>query len=596
MAAVIAHRGPDHQGVWVEGPAGLGYRRLAILDLSERGNQPMTSTDGRHVIVFNGEIYNFRELRAALEARGETFTTTGDTEVVLAAFRRDGAASFRALNGMFGLAIWDRTEERLVLARDRFGQKPVYLARTPRGIVFGSEIKSLLESGRTRRAIDWAGLHELCWFGNALGPRTLFDGIEKLEAGHHLTLDRHGSKSEAFWSIENVRPHTDPIDEATARVRSLLDGAVKRHLVSDVPVGVFLSGGIDSSAIALHAARHLGPKFATYSVGFDFDAGELPRARFVADRARSDHHEIVVRGANIADVVRTLVRHHDQPFGDAANIPLYLLAQQLGGALKVVLQGDGGDEIFAGYRRYNVLAFERVWRALATVTPLLAKLPEHRHRQRLERFLRAVGEPDAGRRMALLLTEESEHPSPVRLLGPAVREQMAGSNPFARYAELNERLAKLDPVQRMLHTDCSILLPDIFCEKVDRSTMARSLEVRLPFLDTELAEYVLGLPSHYKVHRLEKKWLLRRALRGTVPDEILDAPKRGFDVPYGSWLRGPLRPMLEDSLLHGRCAREGLVDVGACRNAIDEHVSGRLNHGFLLYKMLQFALWTEEYL
>jgi len=595
MATVVAHRGPDAHGTWVDGSVGLGHRRLAILDLSARGNQPMASQDGRYEIVFNGEIYNFRALRSALEARGETFTTTGDTEVVLSAFRRDGVASFSTLNGMFAIAIWDRHEERLVLARDRFGQKPLYLHRRAHALVFGSEIKSILATGRSPRELDWAGLHEFCWFGATLGARTLFGQIEKLLPGHHLSFDRSGATSAAFWSIENVRTRTDSVEDATARVRDLLDRAVERHLESDVPVGVFLSGGIDSSALALLAARYRGPGLATYSVSFDFDPGELARARVVATQAHANHHELNVRGTDIAEVVRTLIHHHDQPFGDAANIPLFLLARQLGGAVKVVLQGDGGDEIFAGYRRYNVLGFARAWQLAARIAPLRF-LAGRRSGQRLERFLRAIGSRDAGRRMALLLTEESASRSPVRLLGAAVRDQVARTDPFARYGEFDARLRDLDVVQRMLHTDASILLPDVFCEKVDRATMAQGLEVRLPFLDTELTDYVLGLPSNYKVHRLQKKWLLRRALRGTVPDEILDAPKRGFGVPYGAWLRGPLRALMEEALLHGRSAREGLVDVVACRRAIDEHVGGRLDHGFLLYKMLELALWAEEYL
>ncbi|SDB36890.1 asparagine synthase (glutamine-hydrolyzing) [Bauldia litoralis] len=589
MAMSIGHRGPDHQGAWIDGPIGLGHRRLSILDLAARANQPMASIDGRYHVVFNGEIYNFPALRNELLALGDRFATTGDTEVILAGYRRDGVASFARLNGMFALAIWDRTEQRLVLARDRFGQKPLYLARSPSGLVFGSEIKCLLASRRVTARIDAPGLHEFCWYGTTLGARTLFAGIERLEPGHHLTIDRDGARQASFWRIDHVRPCADTLEDATARVTSLLEAAVRRHLISDVPVGVLLSGGIDSSAITTLAARHAS-RVDSYTVSFDFDPGEMAKARLVAEHVGTSHHEFVVRGADIAGVIRALVRQHDQPFGDAANIPLYLVAQQLGGKPKVVLQGDGGDEIFAGYRRYNVLAFERLWRALARGAPALQLLPRH---ARLERLLHAVGAPDPGRRMALLLTEESAQSAPTRLLGADARVSAEQTDPFVRYGELHRRVGPLDPVQRMLYTDASILLPDLFCEKVDRATMAHGLEVRLPFLDTELTDYVIGLPSSSKVRWLGKKWLLRRALRGTVPDTILNGPKRGFGVPYRAWLRGPLLPVLEATLLHGR---SGMFDPEACRRAIDEHATGRVDHGFLLYKMLQLALWAEEYL
>jgi asparagine synthase (glutamine-hydrolysing) len=443
------------------------------------------------------------------------------------------------------------------------------------------------------RDLDWAGLHEFAYFGSTLGTQTLLSHVSKVESGTWLSLDREGSHKEAFWRVEDTKPVHDNIETATARVRALFEASVKRHLISDVPVGAFLSGGVDSSAVTLVAAR--SAKLSTYSVSFDFDPGELPRAKLVASRAGTDHHEIAIRGPDIAETIRALVRQHDQPFGDAANVPLYLLAQRLGGSPKVVLQGDGGDEMFAGYRRYNVLAFVRLWQAVARARPVLDRLPQSRTQQRLQRFLRAVGDPDPARRMALLLTEDPETPSPMRLFGEAARERATAFDPFARYRELAVRLRHLPEVQRMLHTDTRVLLPDIFCEKVDRSTMAHSLEVRLPFLDNELTDYVLGLPSTYKVRRLEKKWLLRRTLRGVVPDQVLDAPKRGFGVPYGEWLRGPLRRMLEESVLEGRAQKEGLLDRNSCHKVIDEHVSGRQGHGFLLYKALNFALWYEAY-
>jgi len=502
------------------------------------------------------------------------------------------------LHGMFALALWDAPSQTLHLARDRFGIKPLYYSPLDSGLVFGSEIKAVLVSGRARREISWPAIHEFLYYGNALGANTFFDGVVRLPPGHRLTLTRGGLTTAPYWSVEQVRPVTDGTRTAARTVRQRLSDAVGAHLVSDVPVGVFLSGGVDSSAITALASQQYHGRLETFSVEFDFVRGvtELPKARSVAERFGTDHHELHVAGADMPTTIERLVQCHDEPFADAADIPLYLLCEQLKGSIKVVLQGDGGDEMFAGYRRYGVMAHERLWRSAARAALAVRGVaPAGRTVERATRFCAAMAHPDPAMRLALLLTPETLASPPTRVLAPAVRRLVEQSDPFALYREWGERLRRLDPVQRLLYVDTCILLPDTYLEKVDKSTMAHGIEVRVPFLDVALAEYAMGLPSAMKVRRGGRKWILRRALRGVVPDAILDGPKVGFSVPLHYWMRGPLLEYLRSVLLDASILRSGLFDRAAIERAIEEHVTGRKDDGNLLYRLLTLALWYRGY-
>ena len=599
MTGTLSHRGPDDRGVWVKGPVGLGHARLSIIDLSPTGHQPMATADGRYTITYNGEIYNFPEIRGELEAAGVRFRGRSDTEVALYAYAQWGAAAFSKFNGMFAIGLWDDQEKRLCLVRDRFGIKPLYYHAFDGGIVFGSEMKAILASCRPPRTMDWHALSEYLYYGNPLGRHTFFESIRRLPAGEYLTVDRGGCKTAAYWRVEEIPSVSDGVEDATRRVRDLMDKAVARHLISDVPVGVFLSGGVDSSAITALASRHHEGRLKTYSVGFDFERGvnELPKARSVAERFGTEHHELRIAGKNMSDHIEQLVRCHDEPFAEPANLPLLLLCEALKGSVKVILQGDGGDEIFAGYRRYNILAYERFWRTTSRPAMMGASLflrgPTY---FRATRFFRAMNDPDPAMRMALMLTEEPYADPPTRILSTDALGRVAQFDPFERYRELYSRLRHLDPVQRMLYADSQILLTDTFLEKVDRSTMAHSIEVRVPFLDGEMTEYVMGLPSAMKVKRGQKKWVLRRAMRGIVPDEILDGPKTGFGVPFKHWLRGPLADYMKSILLDPSIRAWGLFDQAALERAIAEHIDGARNNGFLLYKLMNLALWRRFYL
>lgn len=599
MVDTLQHRGPDDCGVEVSGSCGLGHTRLSIIDLSEAGHQPMVSKCERYTIVYNGEVYNFPELRELLINQGVKFRSYCDTEVVLQAYMIWGRDCFVKFNGMFALGIWDAEKEELLLARDRFGIKPLYFYRFPFGVVFGSEIKAMLASHYVPRNINWEALHEYLYYGYVLDSKSLFEGVERLRPGTFLTINRQGIQRIQYWSSYNLTIQKCDCQEAIYNVREKFRRAVSCHLISDVPVGVFLSGGIDSSAITAIATKEYGQKLRTFSVGFDWEGGtnELPKARLVAEHFGTEHHELQIKARAVTSVIEALVRCHDEPFADAANIPLFMLCEQLRGEMKVILQGDGGDEIFAGYRRYNVLAHERFWRIASKIHPIISALPFRG--EKYHRVLRQLGTmvpSDPAMRMAFLMTCEVCEFPPTRALAPDVRKETESSNPFNEYHSIYSRLAHLDPVQRMLYSDCMTKLPNDFLEKVDRATMAHSIEVRVPFLDSNLTDYVMRLPANVKVKGNRKKWILRQALQGIVPKVILNGRKTGFNVPYEYWLRVPLADYMRSTILNCSTRNGHFFDREHVTRCINEHTSGRRNHGPLLYKLLNLALWHEMYM
>jgi len=598
MTRRIAHRGPDDEGVYVAPGAGLGHRRLSIIDLSAAGHQPMASSDGSLVAVYNGEIYNYREVREELARAGARFRTATDTEVAIEAYRRWGVEGFARLNGMFAIALWSPSRRELVLARDRFGIKPLYYLERGGMLAFGSEIKAILASGLLDRQLDPAALHEYLYYGAALGERTMFAGVRKLPPGQFARFGATGLTTGPYVSAFDPPPVEGATPDLVARLRTHLEAAVRRHLIADVPVGVFLSGGIDSSTITAYASRNTVGRLKTFSVEFDFLYGpsEIPKARRIAAMFGTEHHEMKIVSHDLPAVIESLVDCHDEPFGDAADIPLYLLAREIKGSIKVVLQGDGGDEMFGGYRKYAVLAWARFWRAAAAVAhPVRTLFPRTPVWYQRRRFLQAMGQADPAMRMALLMTDEWLEFPPTDLLAPDLRAAVAPHDPFRPYRELQRRFGHLDPVQRMLYADAAFLLPDIFLEKVDKSTMAHGLEVRVPFLDHELAAFALGLPSGLKVKHGRKKWILREALRGVLPDDILDGPKQGFGVPFAKWLKGPLYDYLSDRLLGPSAPAREAFDPAALGRVLTDHRDGIRDSGFLLWKLLNLALWSDRY-
>jgi asparagine synthase (glutamine-hydrolysing) len=595
--ATLLHRGPDANGEYREGELWLGHTRLSILDLSDAGAQPMQSADGRHVITYNGEIYNFKELARRHALAG--LRSSSDTEVVLRLFAQRGIASLAELNGMFAFAIYDREARKLWLARDRFGIKPLYYSLQGNALRFGSEIKAVLALDDGARHCDTAALHEWLYFGNALGERTLYDGVRQLLPGCYLELelDAFRCNIQAFWSPERVSqdlPKRGSVDADVATTRTLLEQAVQRQLVSDVPVGVFLSGGVDSSAITAFASRAYG-KLATYSAGFDFgdtDA-ELLKARMIARLNGTEHHEMYICGQDAGALVEKMVRAHDAPFADPANIPLYLMAKEISGRTKVVLQGDGGDELFGGYRRYGSLAHYRALHCCAAAAGGTLPLMPGALRERARRYLGAFASKDIGTTMALLLTPENQANLPESVFAPELRAALLGTDPFAYVRACADRYPSEDVVNLMSAVDFATTLPDLYLEKVDRSTMAASLEIRVPFLDNELVEFVRALPSVRKLPRGKRKWLLKSALRGVVPDEILFGPKVGLDVPFAQWLRGALRELFLDHLSSFARDCPGVLDSARVGVLYEQHCAGVPGQSYLLWKVLNFMIWAR---
>jgi len=600
MVGTVAHRGPDAQGTFVGDGIALGHRRLSILDLSPTGAQPMSL--GSTTVVYNGESYNFRELRGELEATGRVFRGHSDTEVLLHAYDAWGVDGLARLEGIFAFGLWDAERRRLVLMRDRLGVKPLFYALSSGRLAFGSEIKAVLAGIELDRTLDDQSLAEYLWYGSIFEDRTIYRSVRALEPGYRLVIADGQSRTERWWRIEDwlaSAPQFADSREASGAVRVALDSAVARQLVSDVPVGIFLSGGVDSSSIAASAAIASGRRLASYAVGFDYEHGinELPKARRVATLLGLDHHELRVQGGALDEVIAALVKSHDEPFGDAANIPLYLLAQALGGAVKVVLQGDGGDEMFAGYRRYAILRHAALWRMWPRRLEQLLRTIPGTTSARIARLGAAAGQHDAAMRMALLLTVETLHDPPEAVLAPAARVRLAANaDPFAAFRRCASRFREEDAVQQMLLTDITLQLPSQFLTKVDRATMAHGVEARVPLLDEQVASIAVGLPTRLKVRGSEKKIVLREAMRGRLPDDILDGPKTGFGVPYEEWLRGALHGFARAALLDPTFVSRFEMDRARLESALQEHRSRRRDRGFLLWKLLQLALWSKEYL
>ncbi|MBS1516023.1 MAG: asparagine synthase (glutamine-hydrolyzing) [Bacteroidetes bacterium] len=596
-AKLIGHRGPDNFGEYYSGNLALFHFRLSIIDIEERSNQPFFTEDKNKVIVYNGEVYNYKELASKNNFK---LHTTSDTEVLLNNFDDYGIETFKEWNGIFALAIHDRLKNTLTLARDRFGVKPLYIYEDDSFIAFASEAKIILKWLNSFK-VNVQGLSEYLWYGNTLSNQTLINNLYKQTPGTsiEINLQSFSKVQKTFWSISQNHPGTrkDSFDQAVARTRELLEAAVKRQLMSDVPVGIFLSGGIDSAAITAFASRHITGKLNTYSVEYDFNIGgsELALASITAKKFKTDHHEMKVESKNIAEDFENLVFQYDEPFADSANFPLYLLAKQCSSDIKVVLQGDGGDELFAGYRRYNLLHHLKFW---TISSKILSKVLLNRFlRHRADRMALALSQKSDAMRMALLLTETTPIARPEEIFNTKWKEKLYLQNPFKVYEDKNEMFKNEELVQRMLYTDFEILLPHTYLEKVDKATMLTSIEARVPFLDNDLTDYILYLPSNYKVLKGEKKYLLRKSLAGIVPDEILGAKKKGFNVPIKEWLRTSLYEYAKSKFEAFKNNNElsHIIDTKYLLKLLDEHRNSIKDHGIILWKALVLITWIDFY-
>ena len=598
----IRHRGPDGKGIYSDENIILGHVRLSIIDLTDAGHQPMSISDGNLIISYNGEVYNFKELKQELSGLGISYKSNTDTEVILEYFKSHGIAGFKKLNGMFAFSITDKSNGTSYLVRDRFGIKPLYYYTDMNKVVFGSEIKAI-KTIVDAIEINEKALPEWSYYGNPLGENTLHKNIKQLLPGHYIEINTNTLEmvQNKYWVPESINtlPKNKVNDRSSIikKTRSLLEKAVCRQLVGDVPVGVFLSGGVDSSAITAFAARNYGNQIDTFSVGFDFEKekSELSKAALVAKQFNTNHHELMISGYDIVDVVQKMVFHHDSPFSDAANIPLYLLGQEVQGKVKVVLQGDGGDEIFAGYRRYSTLSNRVLWKPFVNSARVLHSKLARRNKAFYSRvrYLNALCSDDDAELMALMLTVEDKYCSPLNIFSEELHSQIKHLDAFSYYRECNNRFLNKNIVQRMLFTDTQTILPNVFLEKVDRSTMAASIEVRVPFLDNDLSTYVMSLPSEIKVKHGQKKWLLKKAMEEILPHDILYAKKTGFGVPYHLWLKGPLNELFNDKIAQLKRNRCTILDWQYIDILQHENLSGYRDHRFLLWKILNLMIWLS---
>jgi asparagine synthase (glutamine-hydrolysing) len=596
MNARLVHRGPDSDGVFHEGGVALAARRLSIIDL-EGGDQPIANEDGSVVVVQNGEIYNYRELRSGLEQRGHRFSSASDTEVIVHLYEEDGEGFVERLRGMFAIALWDARLGKLLLARDRFGIKPLYYRLAKGTLSFASELKAMLEQPGFSREIDIRAVASFLAFNSIPSPLTIFAEARKLPPGT-LAVWRDGELSQARYArpapIAAERVRRRPVGELAEELRETLRDSIRAHLVADVPVGVLLSGGVDSAGIVALAAGEQEEPVKTFSVGFEessFD--ELDQARLVAGRYGTDHHEIVLR-PDAVELFPRLVEAFDEPFGDSSALPTYLVSELAAGEVKVALSGEGGDELFGGYYTYVAdLLAPRVGRLAALAAPLVEALPSSDSKvsfdYKAKRFARSARLPALERHHAW--KEIFSRQLQAALLGG----RDPGWDPVDLYRERYAETAGAEPLARLQDVDLGIYLVDDLLVKTDRSSMAHSLELRVPFLDTEVAELAMGLATPLKVRGFAKKRLLLRALAPLLPREILRGPKHGFSIPVAAWLRGPLHGFAREVLSSETLSRQGWLDPATVTGLLDRHSSGREDLSRQLWGLMAFTLWFDRY-
>jgi asparagine synthase (glutamine-hydrolysing) len=624
MTDAIRHRGPDADGLWqsADGLVNLGHRRLSIIDLSPTGAQPMASVDGRFVLIFNGEIYNFLELRAELEAAGCRFRGTSDTEVLLQGIEQWGMkATLPRLNGMFAFALWDERERKLTLARDRFGEKPLYYAWHNGVLLFGSELKPMMLHPAFRREIEPAGLSRLIGFGYIGTPNSIFAGVRKLRGGCFLEAvpSKEPGTPQTYWDPQEMLAGRGTIAaaaderEIVDRLDVLLRKAVKKRMVSDVPLGAFLSGGIDSSTVVALMQAQSDRPVKTFTIGF-WESGynEAKDAANVARHLKTEHHEFYLSSSECIDTILRLPEIYDEPFADSSQIPTTLVSEFTRRHVTVALSGDAGDEFFGGYNRY--FWSQRLWRTFQRF-PLRARLLGRDLIKSLSsgtweqvvslgnhavpRRYRVRGGGDKMHKMARILDAKTldalylELVSNPQWVGSAVSQYQSLASPFVAWQGITQQLGD---VERMMFLDqMTYMTDDILC-KVDRASMSTGLEARVPFLDNELTAFAWSLPMEIKIRGGVGKWPLRQVLKRYVPEKLFDRPKMGFGIPVGDWLRGPLREWAEDLLSEANLADGGRLDVKSVRSNWQEHLSGRRNLVHQLWSVLMFLSWKRKWI
>jgi asparagine synthase (glutamine-hydrolysing) len=611
MIDAQAHRGPDAWGVWSDDRCALGHRRLSIIDLSEAGRQPLSNARGAIWITFNGEVYNFQRLRRELEGLGRSFRTRTDTETIVYAYEQWGVDCLAKLRGMFAFGIWDQRRRRLFLARDRVGKKPLFYAQFGERFLFASELQGILAAGDVPREVDPQAIDAYLSYGYVPAPYTAFKGVYKLPPAHYLTLDLKQTgiekRIERYWSLDYEPKLRIGEDEACEILREKMTEAVRLRMISDVPLGAFLSGGVDSSVVVGLMAKLSGAKVKTFSIGFNEAAyDETTHARRIAERWGTEHHEFIVK-PDALSILPKLVRHYGEPYADSSAIPTFYVAQMTRRHVTVALNGDGGDESFAGYDRYlaNYLAerIQAIPGAAAAARALSRAIPDSidpkSRARRARRFLAVVGSPMAERYPRWLKTFQDE--AKLRLYSPEFSGLLNGHSRGSGW--LNALFngwptprRPIHPIDAAMAVDVASYLPYDLLVKVDITSMANSLEARSPFLDHEVMEFAARAPVEIKFRGGRLKNLLKRAFADLLPPENVNRRKMGFGVPVGQWFRGPLRDLLRDALLSPIALRRGYFREQEVRRLVDEHLEQRADHSFQLWNLLMLELWRREFI
>ena len=603
MNNAIRHRGPDEDGFYVNGPVGLAMRRLSIIDLKS-GQQPIHNQDRSSWIVFNGEIYNYLELREKLEKLGHTFYTNSDTEAIVHAYDQFGADCPKHLRGMFAFAIWNERTQELFLARDRVGKKPLLYAHVNGDLIFGSEFSALLLHPDVSRDVQPEALDYYLSFMCIPAPMTAYKAIRKLEPGHWLRWRKGEIEERRYWQPDFTRKLEITEEEAGERTVEILREAVRVRLMSEVPLGAFLSGGIDSSAVVALMAQESSERVKTFSIGFEEqDFSELHHARRIAEHVGADHHEFIVK-PDAVEVLPMLVEHYGEPYADSSAVPTYYVARETRKHVTVALNGDGGDESFAGYERYIAMGLTEKYRRVPSflresvikeTVNLIPSSPAKRSRVKsAKRLLEAVSLPRVDRysHWVSVFNEETKQP----LYSDFFREQTQDANPTGLLAEWFKRANGIGILDAMLLTDQMTYLPNDLLVKVDIATMAVSLEARSPFLDHHVIEFAASLPQDLKLRRLTSKYLLKKVLRKLLPSENLNRRKMGFGVPIGHWFRGKMQPFLREVVLSEKALRRGLFKPEAVRQLIELHARGERDYSHQLWTLLMLELWFNRFI
>lgn len=606
MTDVLAHRGPDGGHTYINGPIGLGHRRLSIIDLSSAGIQPMTNEDGSLWVVFNGEIYNFIELKIKLEDRGHIFHSATDTEVILHAYETWGVDCLARLNGMFAFALWDSKRQQLWLVRDRLGIKPLFYLHRADRLLFASEIKSILCDSSVERQVDLTALHHFLSLNYTPAPYSLFAGVRQLLPGHYLLVEADGRyRDEVYWDVSYAHKRSGSEPELTEQFETLLADAVKSRLVSDVPLGAFLSGGVDSSSIVYWMSRQINEPVQTFSIGFQEKSyNELAYADQVAAACQADHHRRVVT-PDAVDILPKIVWHAEEPTADSSMLPVYYLSQMTRERVTVALSGDGADEILAGYETYQAFYAAWLYRFIpaairrGVIAPLVRQLPVSHNKIsldfKLKRFVQGAElDDEAGHAYWRTIFNE---PSKRSLYTPAVRQHLNGTDTVDLYRAAFAQTDAKHPLDRMLYVDTRFYLPNDMLVKVDRMSMAHSLEVRVPFLDHRLVEFAATLPPQLKLKQWRyKKYLLKAAMQRHLPNVSIWRKKQGFNVPKNVWLAGELRDFAFDHLSEPQMQRMGLFEFGQVANLLNQHITGTQDNSHQIWGLLCLSLWWQQFI